>query len=53
MDEHKKISSKGGKSTLKRHGLKHFSKIARKRWLKEKLKPRKRKNKRSIIIKDK
>lgn len=31
----KKYGSKGGKKTLKKHGTKHFSRIAKLRWAKK------------------
>lgn len=35
---HKTMSSKGGTSTLQKHGANHFKEIANKRWAKEKIK---------------
>lgn len=32
-----KEGKKGGKSTLKKHGLKHYSEMAKKRWKKKKV----------------
>lgn len=32
----RKQASKGGKNTVKKHGTKHFSDIAKKRWAKQK-----------------
>lgn len=37
-----KIASSGGKATLKKHGKDHFSKIAKKRWAKERAKSKKK-----------
>ena len=36
------LAQKGGKATLKKHGKDHFSKIAKKRWAKERAKSKKK-----------